>query len=88
MREKIYLSDETCITLFQTGNDCGYEIIDNKISYYDGEKNSAEHTVVIQRMSDNKYFKGRYVDYGRGNIEYDGHYYMVIPKEVTTIVYE
>lgn len=53
-----------------------------------GYKNSITHEIVLERSTDNKFFKGKYVYYDSAD-EYSvyGSFEEVFPKQVTTTIY-
>ena len=56
-------------------------------------RHGSEETAIVKRISDNKFFKIDYRDSVKDECEfcdmnYDGEYTEVFPKEVTTIIYE
>ncbi len=66
-----------------------YKIIDEKQTSFDSEKGFAGFETIIQRKSDNKFFKVEWTDYGQGNNnlrEVEGE--EVVRKEKITYYYE
>lgn len=56
-------------------------------------RHGSEETMIVKRISDNKFFRINYRDSVKDECEfcdmnYDGEYMEVFPKEVTTIIYE
>lgn len=43
----------------------GFEYIQEEQTYFDGEKGYCDYEVIIKRISDGKFFKGQYTDYGK-----------------------
>lgn len=68
-----------------------YEMIENKITSADTEDGGADHTVVIKRLSDDKYFS---VDYSDWDMEYNFDRDFpetlseVFPKQITITIFE
>jgi hypothetical protein len=65
-----------------------FKIIEENDNYYDLNDGYAEMIVIVQRISDSKYFKGRYTTYTYDGNEYDTTLEEVFPIEKTIIVYE
>lgn len=70
-----------------------YKLIENIINSVDSEDGGSDNTVIIKRISDNKYFRFNYQDWDV-NWEY-GHFddfnpelTEVFPKTITKIIYE
>jgi hypothetical protein len=56
---------------------------------FDGEKGYADFEVVIQRISDDKYFKFTYSNFGCGeNNLIEQTAYEVFPKTIQTVIYD
>jgi len=66
----------------------GFEYIQEKQTYFDGEKGYCDYEVIIKRISDNKYFKGQYTDWGQHDGKVKQVWVETFPKQVTTIIYE
>lgn len=67
----------------------GFKWKTKDIVYYDSEKSFIIYQVVIQRVSDNKFFAGRYSCWGSGNNEWeDDEFTKVFLKETIVITYE
>ena len=70
----------------------GYKVIE--INYkkhpfgFDSEKGDVEYDIIIQRISDEKFFKGNGNNYGRGDVEVDNQFYEVLPQQETITVYK
>jgi hypothetical protein len=68
-----------------------YQVIENKITSADSEDGGGWHTLVIQRKSDQRFFRKYYCDW---DIEYnfdrdfDGTFSETIAKEKTILVFE
>jgi len=65
-----------------------FEQVHEETTYWDLEKAYNEITVILKRISDNKYFKGNYTLYYYDCNIYDTTLLEVFPREKTIIVYE
>lgn len=65
-----------------------FEYIQEEQTYFDGEKGYCDYEIIIKRISDGKFFKGQYTDYGQHEGEVKKVWVEVFPKQVTTIIYE
>jgi hypothetical protein len=67
----------------------GFEYIEVTQTYYDSEKHYVDKEIILKRVSDGKFFKGEFSDWGSGGKEwFDYTFKEVFPKQVTTTVYE
>ena len=98
-REKVELSRNVLYNLIGNyggnGDFEGWKFIDDEITSSDPEDGGAEHTAIISRIEDEKYFQFNWCDWDRENNHYGGTFRQesyvveeVFPREVTTIVYE
>ena len=66
-----------------------FKFIDEYITYHDSEKHYNDLTIIIQRLSDGKFFKGEYEDWGNGGKEwYNTTFTEVFPEQIITTVYK
>jgi len=66
----------------------GFKFIQEEQTYFDGEKGYCDYEVIIKRLSDNKFFKGQYTDWGHHVIEVEKVWVETFPKQITITTYE
>ena len=93
-REEIHINKEILSQLTSTyfvPVDVDYEHYSNEITGSDSEDGGADHTLVIKRKSDGKYFQMYYTDWDM-EYNFDSDFpedlTEVFPKTVTTIIFE
>ena len=65
----------------------GFEFIDEYSTSFDGEKGFTTYEVIIQRLSDKKFFKGEF--YRGQDIFWDDYTFEeTFPKQTITTIYE
>ena len=93
-RETINLDKEIARSLLSSwGNKefDGYVHVENKITHADEEDGGADHTLIIKRVSDGKYFKKNYCDWDikyNYDTDWDGYFRGVFAKQITITVFE
>lgn len=102
-RDKVELSEHYLRSLLDEeyegyieNEEFDYEYIQDKISDYDLDKSYEDHTVIIKRKSDDKYFSFDYSSSyyhdlfsdGMGWTGFPAIAYEVFPKQITKTIYE
>jgi len=90
-REKIKVDKEELREVIYGATKSDFKVVENKITSSDPEDGGADHTLVIQRKSDNKYFRMYYSDWDMDyNFERDFPEELteVIPEQVTITVFK
>jgi hypothetical protein len=64
-----------------------YKVVDQKQTYFDGEKGYVTYDIIIMRVSDSKYFKGSGEDWGHSS-DVNPKFVEVFRKEKITYYYE
>ena len=72
------------------GDEEGFESIERNQVGFDPEKGFADFEIIIKRISDGKFFKGKITQLGHNGTElaYGGEFKEVLPKTRTKIYYE
>lgn len=65
-----------------------FEVIEDEITYHDTEKGYSDHEVILQRVSDGKFFKGEYQRWPAGGSSYELLFEEVFPVTKTITEYE
>ena len=87
-RETLELTDEQ-LELLPHEKIEGFKFIEENQVYFDSEKGYVTEELIIKRLTDNKFFKGKYDNWRHGNIEWKSSIFEeVFPKEKTIIIYE
>jgi hypothetical protein len=98
-REKVELSRDILYNLIGSyggnGDFEGWRFVDDEITSSDPEDGGAEHSSIILRIEDEKYFLFDWNDWDRENNHDGGNFRQetyvveeVFPKQITTTVYE
>lgn len=67
----------------------GFLFVEETQTYFDPEKHYTNNDLIIKRISDGKFFKGEFSDWGCGEIEVsDYEFTEVLPITKTVVVYE
>lgn len=66
----------------------GFEYIQEEQTYFDYEKGYSDYEVIIKRISDNKFFKGQYADWGYEVKEVQKVWVETFPKQIIKTIYE
>lgn len=66
----------------------GFEYIQEEQTYFDCEKGYCDYEVIIKRISDGKFFKGQYTDYGKHEGEVAKVWVETVPEQVITTIYK
>lgn len=95
-REKIKLTSEQASELYYEGNhSAGYKLIEKQIDYSDLAKGYTSGDIIIQRISDEKFFMAEYMEHSDGidigeNPSYDDSnciFYEVFRGNIKKITY-
>ena len=87
-REEVEFTDEQ-LKEWPYGKMEGYRTVSIHQTYFDSEKNYVQKEVVVERISDNKFFKSEFSDWGSGGKEWLSYTFTeVFPKQITTTIYE
>lgn len=87
-RENLELTNEQLKLLPYERID-GFKFVQDEQVYFDSEKGYVDMEIVIKRLSDNKFFKGKYYNWGLSNIAWESSIFKeVFPKEKTITIYE
>lgn len=89
-KEKIKLTVSELQDIVHEDSDEFEVIVSNTVGHW---RHGSEENTIVKRISDNKFFSLDWRDSVKENCEfedmnYDGEYEEVFPKEVTTIIYE
>lgn len=84
-KEKIELAD---VHKYNYPDDWdGYVTIEETQDSFDGEKGFVDMIVIFQRLSDSKYFRVNYCNYGRGESDFLEQTAVEVTKKQKTIDY-
>jgi len=90
-REKLVFENEDEVRLIfdeDKESEILYKVIEDNEEVEDYEKGIYDHDVIIQRLSDSKFFRGSYQLFGQGDSEYELEWNEVFQKTITQVVYE
>ncbi len=65
-----------------------FSIEESEQIYFDSEKKCSDYEVILKRLSDGKFFKGKYTNWGCGQYEAEMELTEVFPKTITKTIYE
>lgn len=85
-KERLRLTDKVIESILCEDNE-EYEHVESIHTRHDGEKGAGYFDLIIQRMSDEKYFKGSYSKWSAGQELYDNDFIEVEKIPVTTYMY-
>lgn len=90
-RETLKIDKEITKEVIRRNPNLDYILVENKITRSDPEDGGADHTLIIKRKSDNKYFRIYYCDWDidyNFDCDFPEIFSEVIPREIVTTVYE
>lgn len=88
VREKVIITDENVLRQLACEGNEDWKWIEETQTDFDSEKGCADFEVIVQRISDKKFFKLKMTKWSAGEREYNYTLEEVFPVEKTITIYK